>query len=450
MQGAAESNVLALAEASKLASAELALSSTQLRQRALLAIAEALELNAEKIAAANEIDLANCKKRVENGELKDSLFQRLKFDRAKILSTTQGIRQIAAMPEPLGVSTLARQLDEDLELYKISSSIGVVAVIFEARPEAMPQILALCLKTANAVLLKGGSEAERTNRLLFEIMQSAASAAGVPQAAFALLETRADVKQLLNADAFVDLIIPRGSNELVRSIQENTRIPVLGHAAGICHVYVDKTADLKMAEEVILDSKCQYPSACNAVETVLIHKDVLERILPALCAALQKRAVELRVDECCLQSLEKITNAEHDFDFDLLKAANENDWKEEYGELILSLKAVSSMQEAIEHINKFGSGHTEAMIAQDRTRFERFFRAVNSAGIYLNASTRFADGYRYGFGAELGISTSKMHPRGPVGIEGLLSYKYKILGKGHLVADYSGTNAKVFLHKDLS
>jgi glutamate-5-semialdehyde dehydrogenase len=329
----------------------------------------------------------------------------------------------------------------------------VIAVIFESRPEAMPQILSLCLKTGNAVVLKGGAEAEKSNRILFDIMQKAAEKAGVPTDAFALIETRADVKQLLGADGFVDLIIPRGSNDLVRYIQNNTRIPVLGHADGICHIYIDESASVEMAVSITLDSKVQYPSACNSVETVLIHKAILERVLPPLCLALQKEHVELRLDSCSQAALQKSrqshTGADLPLDWTRITAASEDDWASEYCDLILSVKAVDSLQDAIAHINKYGSGHTESMVGQDAARFQQFFAQVNSSGIFLNASTRFADGFRYGFGAEVGISTAKLHPRGPVGMEGLVTYKYKLLGKGHLVASYVGPNARTFTHRSL-
>ena len=452
METCMDSSVSRTAEAAKLASAVLASMNSEQRKQALLTVAKALEENADVIEQENKKDLDAAKAQVAKGELKDSLFQRLKLDKAKLAGTISGIRQIAEMVDPVGKVSLARELDERLNLYRIACPIGVVAVIFESRPEAMPQILSLCLKTGNAILLKGGKEAERSNRILFETMQKAAVQAGVPAEAFALLESRADVNALLSAEGFVDLIIPRGSNDLVRYIQSNTKIPVLGHADGICHVYVDRQADLDTAIKITVDSKIQYPSACNAAETLLIHEARLQDYLPKILSALQAKGVELRLDLECLQVLEKLSKEKRlneTLDLGQIKSASDADWSCEYCEMIISVKAVSSLDEAIRHINKYGSGHTETMVTENEKSFEQFFAQVNSAGVYQNASTRFADGFRYGFGAEVGISTAKMHPRGPVGVEGLLSYKYKLLGAGHIVGDYSGPNAKSFTHRDL-
>lgn len=449
-----ESGIAKIAEQAKLASSQMASLTNAQKNEALIAVANALEVNADAIASENQKDMDLASERVNKGELKESLFQRLKLDKPKLLGTISGIKQIAEMIDPVGQISLARELDEGLNLYRVSSPIGLVAVIFESRPEAMPQILSLCLKSGNALVLKGGQEAEKTNRILFKVMQEAIARAGLPAAAFALIETRADVKQLLEADAFVDLVIPRGSNDLVRYIQSNTKIPVLGHADGICHIYVDKDADLDLAEKVALDSKIQYPSACNAAETLLVHKDVLHDFLPRMCAKYQENKVELRLEQTLIEFL-KLMKAEgkirSDFnlDFTALKPAHDEDWTTEYCELVISIRAVDSMEDAIEHINKNGSGHTECMITRNEKSFDEFFAKVNSAGIYLNASTRFADGFRYGFGAEVGISTSKLHPRGPVGVEGLVTYKYKLLGKGQTVAEYSGKNAKQFTHRDI-
>lgn len=450
-----ESTIGNLAERAKLASSVMASVSNTQKNEALSALADALTANADAIAAENEKDMSIAAERVAKGELKESLFQRLKLDKAKLLGTISGIRQIAEMEDPLGQISLARELDEGLNLYRVSAPIGLVAVIFESRPEAMPQILSLCLKSGNALILKGGQEAEKTNRILFKTMQDAIRKIGLPAEAFALIETRADVKQLLEADAFVDLIIPRGSNELVRFIQSNTKIPVLGHADGICHVYVDREADLDLAEKVVVDSKIQYPSACNAAETLLLHKDILHDFLPRICASFQSHNVELRLEQSLIEFLKLLlaegkVRPDYKLDIAAIKPARDDDWTTEYCEMVISVRAVDSMQEAILHINKNGSGHTECMISSNEKSFEEFFARVNSAGIYLNASTRFADGFRYGFGAEVGISTSKMHPRGPVGVEGLVTYKYKLMGSGQTVAEYSGAQAKQFTHRDLN
>lgn len=449
MEKCANSSLKEIAAAAKLASAKLAVLSSQQKDRALLAIADALEANADLIIAENQKDLDAAKKALASGALKDSLYQRLKLDKVKLANTIEGIRQIALMKDPVGVMDLARELDQDLVLYRISCPIGLVAVIFEARPEAMPQILSLCVKTGNALILKGGSEAEHSNRILFHLMQKAVVNLGLPGESLALVETRAQINEILQAHESVDLIIPRGSNELVRYIQSNTRIPVLGHAEGICHIYVDNEADLQKAEAIIVDSKSQYPSACNAVETLLLHKEIALEFLPQICATLQKKKVELRLDAAALDLMRKCKKADA-IKFSDLTEASEADWKAEYCELIISIKLVDSVEEAIAHINKYGSGHTDAMISKNSEKFALFFAQVNSAGVYLNASTRFADGYRYGFGAEVGISTSKLHPRGPVGIEGLLTYKYKLLGNGQIVADYLGPEARKFTHVDLA
>jgi glutamate-5-semialdehyde dehydrogenase len=447
MEKCVNSTVVKIAAAAKAASAQLACLSAEQKDRALLSIADALESNADIIVAENRKDLDAAKKALASGSLKESLYHRLKLDETKLASTIEGIRQIALMKDPIGELSLARELDEDLTLYRVSCPIGLIAVIFEARPEAMPQILSLCLKTANALILKGGSEAEHSNRILFQLMQNAVIKAGLPGEALALIETRAQISEILQANESVDLIIPRGSNDLVRYIQSNTRIPVLGHADGICHIYVDNEAELGKAEALIIDSKIQYPSACNAVETVLLHKDIAANFLPQLCAALQKNMVEVRLDSSSLDLLKK--QKHNSVNLEQINLATEKDWKTEYCDLILSIKIVDSIEEAISHINKYGSGHTDAMVSQNEEKFGLFFAQVNSAGVYLNASTRFADGFRYGFGAEVGISTSKLHPRGPVGIEGLLTYKYKLIGKGQIVADYVGATARKFTHIDL-
>src|SRR5205085_5631839 len=303
--------------------------------------------------------------------------------------------------------------------------------------DALVQITALCFKSGNAVLLKGGREAEHSNRALFEIIQAAAASAALPGDAMALLERREDVNEMLKAEGLVDLIIPRGSNALVRFVQENTNVPVLGHADGLCHVYVDRAADLEKALAITADAKLSYPAACNAVETLLVHADVAREFLPAMTERLRAGGVEVRADRRSRAALGavKVTDA------------TEEDWRTEYCDLILSVKVVDTLDEAIAHVNAYGSRHTEAIITEDAAAFERFFAEVDAAGVYWNASTRFADGFRYGFGAEVGISTAKLHPRGPVGLEGLVTYKYKLVGAGHTVTDYTGQNARQFTHR---
>jgi glutamate-5-semialdehyde dehydrogenase len=432
-------SVIETAQKAKAASAELARLSTEEKNRALAAIADALEAHAEEIFAANRRDLDRARPLVEAGEMAEASYRRLKLDEAKLKDAVAGVRQVVALADPVGEITYAMELDDGLRLYRVTCPLGVVGVIFESRPDALVQITALCFKSGNAVLLKGGREAEASNRALFEIIRRAASETGLPADAMALLERREDVTEMLAAEGSVDLIIPRGSNALVRFVQGNTVIPVLGHADGLCHIYVDRAADLDKARAITLDAKLNYPAACNAVETLLVHRDVAREFLPDVVAALQAGGVEVRADHRSLAGLENPK---------VIEATN-TDWRTEYGDLILSVKVVDSLDDAIAHINAYGSRHTEAIITQDAAAFERFFAEVDAAGVYWNASTRFADGFRYGFGAEVGISTAKLHPRGPVGLEGLVTYKYKLVGAGHTVTAYSGANARRFTHRRL-
>jgi glutamate-5-semialdehyde dehydrogenase len=432
-------SIIEVAKKAKAASGILARLTDVEKNAALYAIAARITERSGEILAANAKDLQEARTLVAEGQITEALFRRLKLDEAKLADILKGIEQVAALQDPVGRVTLATELDEGLRLYRVNCPIGVVGVIFEARPDALVQIATLCLKSGNGVLLKGGREAEHTNRALFAAIQSAVSEAQLPADAFALLESREDVNALLKAEGFVDLIIPRGSNSLVRFVQENTNIPVLGHAEGICHIYVDRAADLHKALTITLDAKLTYPAACNAVETLLVHREVAKDFLPRAVEALQQNNVEVR---CAAQSGKELALAG-------VKQASEEDWRSEYSDLILSVKTVASMDEAIAHINEYGSHHTDSIITEDDAAFDKFFAEVNSAGVYLNASTRFADGFRYGFGAEVGISTGTMHPRGPVGLEGLVTYKYKLLGKGHITADYAGKDAKSFTHKSL-
>ncbi len=431
--------VIEIAKKAKEALGPLLRLSTQEKNQILLSMAKRIALHQEAILTANKKDLAAAKTEVEQGKMAESLYHRLKLDEAKLKDIMAGIEQVASLDDPVGKITLATEMDEGLELYRVTCPLGVVGVIFEARPDALTQIASLCLKSSNAVILKGGKEAEHSNRALFTILHEAAIEGGVPSEALALLETREEVKDLLKADRYVDLIIPRGSNALVRFIQQNTSIPVLGHADGICHVYVDEAADLKKALDVCVDSKVQYPSACNAVETILIHRQSAAQFVPMLLSELKAHGVESRCDEEMIRHL-KLNGT---------PKAVEEDWKTEYGDLIVSIKMVNDLDEAIAHINTYGSHHTEAIVTKNEKTFDRFFAEVESAGVYWNVSTRFADGFRYGFGAEVGISTGKLHPRGPVGLDGLVTYKYKIVGNGQTVSLYSGPKAKRFVHKPL-
>jgi glutamate-5-semialdehyde dehydrogenase len=430
--------MLDTARAAKRASRVMARLGPEQRSAALSAIAEALRVDAHAILAANARDLEAAMPSVGESMSK-AAFDRLKLDGSKLTGLAEAVEQLAAFEDPLGRISLATELDDGLCLYRVACPIGVVGVIFESRPDAMVQIASLCVRSGNAALLKGGSEAAHSNRALFESISRAVAAAGIPDGALGLLEARSDVDVLLGANGIVDLIVPRGSNDLVRSIQARTTIPVLGHAEGLCHLYVDATADLGKALRLVVDAKTSYPSACNAVETLLVHLDVAPAFLPAVVSVLSKRGVEVRCDE----RSRALAGAENTM------AASEEDWRTEYCDLVLSVRMVDSLREAIDFINEFGSGHTDAIVTEDRDSWETFFAEVDSAGVYLNASTRFADGYRYGFGAEVGISTGKLHPRGPVGLEGLVTYKYKLVGNGHIVCDYTGPQARRFTHRNL-
>lgn len=410
-----------IAKAAKKASLEIADVSSEMKNEALLKVADAIESNKEKIFEANKIDLEEAIALVEAGELSKSTYNRLKLDENKMRDMIQGIRDIAHLEDPVNKKLLVRELDEGLTLYKVSCPIGVLGIIFEARPDVISQISSLAIKSSNAVILKGGKESKNTNKTILGIINSALDEVeGFPKNVLNQVFSRDDVGEMLKCDKYINLIIPRGGNSLVKFIKENTKIPVLGHADGICHIFVDESADLAMAEKVIVDAKTQYPSACNSVETLLIHENFAKK--DELLAALQLAEIKLEF--------------------------NPESWSHEYGDKILSVKIVKGIDEAIEHINTYGSGHTESIITKDVQNAEKFMNKVDSAGVYFNASTRFADGFRYGFGAEVGISTNKTHARGPVGLEGLTIYKYKLVGNGNIVADYAN-GEKHFHHKDI-
>jgi len=403
------------------------------RNAALQAVAERLTDGIPAIMTANREDLDDA----EQTGLPSPLLKRLKYDESKVEESVRSIESLIGQEDPLGRVLSRTELDTDLILEKVSCPIGVIGVVFESRPDALVQISTLCLKSGNAVLLKGGSEARRTNGILAEIINEAVTAIdGRFTAAVQNLSTREEFRALLQLDDLVDLIIPRGSNELVRSIQSSTKIPVLGHAAGICHTYVDEEADLDMAVKVAFDAKCQYPAVCNAMETLLVHREVAADFLPRMAEQYVGAGVELRGDEETLKLIEG-------------RAASMNDWSTEYNDMVLSIKVVGSLEEAIDHINRFGSHHTDAIITQDEMRARDFMDRVDSSSVMWNCSTRFADGYRYGLGAEVGISTNKTHARGPVGLEGLTIYKWKLQGNGQIVADYVGSDAKRFTHRKL-
>ncbi len=416
-----EQDFLNIAKAAKKASLEIADLLGEIKNQALLKIADMIELNKDEIFAANKADLEEALHMLENGEITKSTFNRLKLDENKMRDMVQGVRDIAALANPVGKKLFTRMLDSDLVLAKVSCPIGVLGIIFEARPDVISQISSLAIKSSNAVILKGGKESKNTNKKIMEIINKALEDVdGFPRNVVQQVFSRDDVAEMLKCDEYINLIIPRGGNNLVKFIKNNTKIPVLGHASGICHIFVDESADIEMASRVVTDAKTQYPSACNAVETLLIHKNFQKA--DELLASLQLSEIKL--------------------------IAEPEAWDIEYGEKTLAYKFVDSIDEAIEHINTFGSGHTDCIITTNIANAESFMNKVDSAGVYMNASTRFADGFRYGFGAEVGISTNKIHARGPVGLEGLTIYKYKLIGNGNIVDDYV-KGIKKFNHKDM-
>ena len=420
-----------MADASRRAAWTLAASDADTRARALLAMADRLHAHRDEIFAANEADVIEA----TAANLAAPLLNRLKFREEKLAAVTAGLEALAALPDPIGKTTYACELTDGLELYRVTCPIGVIGVIFESRPDALVQIASLALKSGNAVLLKGGREALRTNAALCECLREAAESVGLPADFAQLLTTREDVAAMLKEDELIDLIIPRGSNEFVRYIMDNSRIPVLGHADGICHVYVDKAADVDMAVKVAVDSKAQNVSVCNAMETLLVHRDIASAFLPALLPAMQAKNVRLLGDET-VQSLIPC------------EAATEADWATEYLDYVLSIRVIDSLDAAIDHINHYGSGHTDCIVTADKAAAQTFMTRVDSAGVYHNVSTRFADGFVYGFGAEVGIATGKIHARGPMGLEGLTTYKYKLMGNGQLMAEMK-SGERVYTHRPI-
>ena len=435
MNNVTEKNLSEIAADAKEAALVLSRLDTETKNRVLQDMARQIETHCQEILEANRKDLEFARKEKISGPL----VARLAVDETKVLGMAQGIRSVAELSDPVGQQQEAMELDEGLELTRVSCPIGVIGAIFESRPDAVPQISALCFKSGNAVILKGGAEAQNSNRVIVDLIQKALSEAeGVPVAAVQLIETRSEVAEMLKQDQYINLIVPRGSNQFVRYVQDNTKIPVLGHSEGLCHVYIDDEADIEKAIRVALDAKLQYAAACNAMETLLVHQSVAPKVLPALVKKFREQEVEL---VGCLKSCSLIPD---------LKRAEENDWDAEYNDLKLSIKIVDDLSEAISHINAHGSGHTDTIITENVERAERFLNEVDSASVMVNASTRFADGFRFGLGAEIGISTNKTHARGPVGLEGLVIYKYKLIGNGQIVADYSGKDGKSFTHKPVN
>ena len=397
---------------------DLSFSSLEKRNRALQLMADKLESRRELIFKANEADLEEA----ENNRLAVPMLQRLKFDRAKMNQVQLGLRSLENLKDPIGETIFCHEISENLKLYRVTCPIGVIGIIFESRPDALVQIASLAVKSGNAALLKGGREALRTNQELIKVLQEALKDADLPEAACQLMETREDVSAMLKEDALIDLIIPRGSNDFVRYIINNSQIPVLGHADGVCHVYVDAEADLETAWKVALDSKVQNLSVCNAEETLLVHEKAAKSFLPKFAELMRQNHVEIRGDQATRSIID-------------CSAAKEEDWKTEYLDAILSIKVVHSVQEAVDHINHYGSHHTDCIITENSLTAAEFLNRVDSAGVYLNVSTRFADGFVYGFGAEVGIATGKLHARGPMGLDGLTTYKYKLIGHGQTMSE---------------
>ncbi|MGN8631392.1 glutamate-5-semialdehyde dehydrogenase [Blautia sp. HCP3S3_G3] len=423
-------SVLDSVKAVKKAEAGMASQPEEVRNRALEEIGRSLEENQKLIFEANAEDMEQARKEGKAAPI----LKRLELNADKLQVLVSGIQDLIHLPDPLFKTQLARELDKGLTLYRESCPIGTIGIIFEARPDALVQISTLCVKSGNCVILKGGSEAARTNRVLFQLIYQAVLKAGLPENCLLQLEDREEIAELLKCSGYVDLLIPRGSNNFVRYIMENTKIPVMGHADGICHIYVDREADLEKAVPIIFDAKTQYVAACNTVETLLVHREIAAELLPKL-----KEAMDGKVEIRGTEEVQRLISC---------AAATEEDFAKEYMDYIISVKLVDSLEEAIEHINTYGSHHTDCIITEDAGAAEKFMRMVDSAGVYQNCSTRFADGYRYGFGAEVGISTSKIHARGPVGLEGLVSYKYKLFGSGQIVGDYASGKSQ-FHFRDL-
>jgi glutamate-5-semialdehyde dehydrogenase len=429
----ASESLLEVAHKTRQAARELGVLSSAERNQAIAAIAESLEIAIPEILRANELD---CQAAQAEG-ISKPLYERLKLSESKLKSTITGVWDVQKLADPIGEITIHRELDQGLVLKRMSCPLGVLGVIFEARPEALIQITSLAIKSGNGVILKGGKEAIRSCQVLVDVIKKALAKTKINAEAIQLLTTREEIKELLTLEKYVDLIIPRGSNEFVRYIQQNTQIPVLGHADGVCHLYLDEAADFTKAIAITVDSKTQYPAACNAIETLLVHEKIADELLPKLAVALSEKNLILKGDEKT-QSIITVL------------PATEADWQTEYSDLILSIKIVHNLEEALAHIHSYGSKHTEGIVTENTETATQFCNQVDAAGVFQNCSTRFADGFRYGFGAEVGISTQKMPPRGPVGLEGLVTYKYQLIGDGHLVETYSGSEAKPFTHQDLS
>jgi len=424
-------DLLEKADKVRLASIKISQTENQNRIKALNFMADYLEKNSKEILEANNADYSIAEKK----GISRALLSRLKLSKSKLNSGIEGVRKVGDLADPVNQVQIKRELSKGLILERKTVPIGVLGVIFESRPDAVMQISSLAIRSGNGVILKGGSEANLTNTAIVKALQEGLNESGLDKNAICLLTSRKDSMAMLNLEKYINLIIPRGSNELVKFIQENTRIPVLGHADGICHLYIDNEANLEMALSVALDSKIQYPAACNAIETLLIHKDIAPAFLEKAIPLFKSNDVKLIGDK-------------RSVDLGLKYEASQEDWQTEYLDLILSIKIVDDLEEAVTHIQKYSSKHTDGIITENSHTANKFMNVVDSAGVFHNCSTRFADGFRYGFGAEVGISTQTLPPRGPVGLEGLVTYKYFLKGNGNLVDDFSSGKA-VYTHKDL-
>ena len=431
------SGAAASARLARAASRQLAALSAQQRNQALQLAAERLEENEGQIVAANAEDFRAAERLVREGKMSTAMLARLRVTEKTVAGMAEKVRSVVRLPDPLGRKLSTVEMDQGLVLTKETCPLGVVAVVFESRPDVIPQVASLALKSGNAILLKGGSEAARSNEILLSVWIQALADSGIPAGAAQLLQSRSDVADLLNLDRDVDLLIPRGGKDFVETISRTSRIPVLGHGEGICHVYVHGAADLQKAERIVLDAKLDYPAACNAIETLLVDSAVASTFLPATIAKLHAAGVEVRGCERTRAAAPS----------EPILPASEADWATEYGDLILSVKVIDGLDAAIAHIHQFGSSHTEAIVTEDAAAAERFLKEVDAAGVFHNASTRFADGYRYGLGAEVGISNGKLHARGPMGLDGLTTYKYQLRGSGQTVADYK--SGRKFTHRPL-
>ena len=439
-------DVRAQAHNMKMTAPHMAAMSLEQRNAALQHMIDALTAKQAEIFRENAEDVKTAE---ENG-VAQAVIKRLKFNEGKLRDAVSGIRQMIGLPDPVGKVSLKRELDAGLVLKRVSVPIGVIGVIFEARPDALIQISALCIKSGNCAILKGGKETARTNKILFEIIHEAVVESGLPQGCLLQVELHNEIDELLQCQGDVDLLIPRGSNAFVQYIMDHTNIPVMGHSSGICHIYVDEKADLEKVVPIVIDAKTQYPAACNTVETLLVNREIAPKVFPMLREAFEKAGVKVRGTEevVTLWQENSVRDGAAGATDGGIEVMADAEFGTEYSDLVISVKLVEDVREAVEHINRFSSHHTDCILTEDEQAAQYFMQMVDSAGVYQNCSTRFADGFRYGFGAEVGISTGKLHARGPVGLEGLVTYKYLLTGEGQIVGDYA-EGRKEFHHRDI-